>query len=540
MVIFLGKPWRQWRLMAAIALLFCSLGISGCQQLSVGSERSEHVSHRAHVLEFVPKQVLLATVLDTTVKPGKTLQSTLSEALPQAAASLLAPLAIDLNDNIRPWLGDQVAFAITDKDVDRDRRTGRQVGYLVVAETTDGDRLREFLELFWQRQAIAGAQPDLLQASGVPIIAGVVAGEGRPLATAVVGGRTLLIANDVRVLRQSLRVAQAPALQLSGRDCCGAGWVHLRIPNFVDWLGLATPSDIRLQSGPQWQELSATAAIHPKRVAIDTQLTARSGISVPETTALNPPDQQAVGNRPGQYLPASVAWAAMGHDLRPLWNRVWDELGRYQRLPPALSQQWLSTQLAQALSEPLLQLLAGDYAVGQLDDGTWLMAVRKATPAAVNQLDDIAEQKGLTVSRLALEGQSVTAWSRLKTRMGADTRNRDTTVETDIVWLHTTVGDCDVFATSISGLTAALAAPENPVSGTQRFQRTVQAMDQPNQGYVYGTWVELERLLESNRWFSLLRPVLQPWSQSIDAIAITSYGQTVNQPTGSVSVLLKN
>ena len=537
MVIFLGKPWQRWRLVVATALLFCSLGTSGCQQLSV-SERSEQVSHRAHILEFVPKQSLLATVLDTTVKPGKTLQSTLSEALPQAANLLLAPLAIDLNENIRPWLGDQIAFAITDKDVDRDRRTGRQVGYLVVADTTDGDRLREFLELFWQRQAIAGAKPSLLQVNGVPIIAGVVAGEGRPLATAVVGGSTLLIANDVRVLRQSLRVAQAPTLQLSGPNCCGAGWVHLRIPNFIDWLGLATPLDMRLQSGPQWQELSATAIIHPKRVAIDTQLTARPGIAVPDTA--KPPDQQATDNHPGQYLPASVAWAAMGHDLRPLWHRVRDELGRYQRLPAALSQQWLSTRLAQALSEPLLQLLAGDYAVGQLGDGTWLMAVLGPTPAVVNQLDSIAEQQGLTVSRLALEGRSVTAWSRLKTRMGKDTRNRETTVETDIIGLHTTVGDCDVFATSITGLTAALAAPEHPLPDTQRFQRTVQAMDQPNQGYIYGTWAELERLLESNRWFSLLQPVLQPWSQSIDAIAITSYGQTVNQPTGSISVLLKN
>ncbi|MEM1238253.1 MAG: DUF3352 domain-containing protein [Cyanobacteria bacterium P01_H01_bin.26] len=537
MVIFSGKPWRRWRLVFAIALLFCSLGISGCQQLSA-SEHSEHVSHRAHVLEFVPKQSLLATVLDTTVKPGKTLQSTLSEALPQAADLLLAPLAIDLNENIRPWLGDQVAFAITDKDLDRDRRTGRQVGYLVVADTTDGDRLREFLEVFWQRQAIAGAQPDLLQVSGVPIIAGVVAGEGRPLATAVVGGSTLLIANDVRVLRQSLRAAQAPTLQLSDHDCCGAGWVHLRIPNFIDWLGLATPPDMRLESGPQWQELSAKVVIHPKRVAIDTQLTPRSGISVPDT--VNPLGQKAADNRPGKYLPASVAWAAMGHDLRPLWHRVWNELGRYRRLPAALSQQWLSTQLAQALSEPLLQLLAGDYAVGQLDDGTWLMAVLEPTSAIVNQLDDIAEQQGLTVSRLTLEGQAVTAWSRLKTRMGKDTRNRETTVETDIVGLHTTVGDCDVFATSITGLTAALAAPEQPLPDTEQFQRTVQAMDRPNQGYVYGTWTELERLLESNRWFSLLRPVLQPWSQSIDAIAITSYGQTVNQPTGSISILLKN
>ena len=536
MVNLLGGPWR---LVFAIALLVISLGLSSCQQLSLQPPSPQST----HIVEFIPRHSLFATVIDTTVTPGKAWQrSNLSKDLAQTIDSFFTPLAINLSEDIRPWLGSNIAFAITDKDVDLDR-SGRQTGYLLVADTADDESLREFLELFWQRQTVAGTQPVLIEGSGVPIITGAVAQGTQQLATAVVGEHTLLVANDVKVLRQSLRVAQAPALQLSQRDCCTPIWVNLHIPDFVDWLGLATPTTMGVMSSPQWQQLSATAVLHSQQMVINTQLTALgnspSGFETtqPETKA---GQDISPSSSPQKYLPASLAWAAMGHDLRPLWADLWNQLGRYQGLPFPLrqGQQWQSTQLAQALFGPLTQLLSNEYAVGQLNDGTWLMAVTTTEPTVTEKLDSIAMQQGLTVSQLTLAGQTVKAWSRLKTRV--DDRNRETTVETELVGVHTKVDDCDVFATSLGGLTTALAASANTLTTTQRFQHTVQSMDQPNQGYIYGTWSELDRLLESNRWFSLVRPILQPWSESIDAIAITSYGQTVNQSTGTVSILLKN
>jgi hypothetical protein len=241
-----------------------------------------------------------------------------------------------------------------------------------------------------------------------------------------------------------------------------------------------------------------------------------------------------------QYLPAGLAWAAMGHNLLPLWTGISGELEQYKQLPFPLQrwQQRLSTQLARTLSEPLARLLSGDYAIGQLADGNWLMATLGSHPSTINQLDSIAKKQGLTVSQLSLKGQTATAWSRLKTKL--DTRNRETTVETELVALHTKSGNYDVFSTSLGGLTAALEAPSHTLSETQRFKRTIQPMNTTNQGYMYGTWDEIERLLASTRWFALIKPILQPWLQSIDAIAITSNKQTVNQLTGTVSILLKD
>ena len=349
----------------------------------------------------------------------------------------------------------------------------------------------------------------------------------------------MLVANDVKVLQQSLRVAQSPSLQLSPQDCCNPVWVSLRIPEFLDWLGLAAPANFGLMAAPHWQQLHATITFYPQRLVINTQLTSLGKLPISPSKASNIDSSDTLGKL-HQYLPDSLAWTAIGQDFPSLWTSFWQKLAHYEQLPLPLQQgqQWLSTQLATALSAPLSQLLANGYAIGQWQDGNWLMTVMNANPTVTQQLDTIAMEQGLTVSQLSLMGQAVTAWSRLNTRL--DTRNRETTVETELVALHAKTRDCDLFATSIDSLTAALGAPNNSLFETQRFQYTVQPMEAPNDGYMYGTLDEVGRLLSSNRWFSLVQPILQPWSQSIDAIAITSYKQTVNQSTGTVSILLKD
>ncbi|ESA35439.1 hypothetical protein N836_12095 [Leptolyngbya sp. Heron Island J] len=540
MVNLLGESWQRWRLVIiAIALVFISFSTSSCKQLPLTPGQSP-LSAENIPLEFVPKQSVLAGVINTAASTDKTwVRSNLSKALPQSIDAWLTPLDIDFNQDIQPWLGNNIAFAITSKDLDRDQSNGRQAGYLLATDTTDGEQLREFLELFWQRQAIAGTKTTLTTVSGVPIIVGFLPTSQQQLATAVVGDHTLLIANDVKVLQQSLRVAQSPSLQLSSQDCCHPIWLSLRIPDFVDWLGLAAPTNFGLMSAPKWQQLHATTTFYPQRLVINTQLTSLGNLPLSPTKSLNIDSSDTLGES-HQYLPDSLAWAAIGQDFPSLWTSFWEELAHYDQLPLPLQQgqQWLSTQLATSLSEPLSQLLASNYAIGQWQDGNWLITVMNTNPTVSKRLDDIAMEQGLTVSQLSIMGQAVTAWSRLNTRL--DARNRETTVETDLVVLHTKTRDCDVFATSIDSLTAALKASNDPLFETQRFRYTVQPMDTPNYGYMYGTLDEVGRLLSSNRWFSLVQPILQPWSQSIDAIAITSYEQTVNQSTGTVSILLKD
>ncbi len=540
-----GGSGRRWQLMIiVIPLLLISFSINSCGQL-LPTSRQLHRPFNNNLLAYIPKQALIAGILDTAVIKDKVWsRSNLHQSALKSINSWLTLLNLDFNQDIRPLLGQNIAFAITTKDIDRDRSNGRQNGYLLAIDTADVEQLRELLELFWQRQTVAGTQPFLTEVSGVPIIAGSIASEQRRLATAVVGASTLLVANDVKVLRQSLRVAQIPALQLNKQDCCTSLWLNLNIPEFIDWLGLASPNHIRFMPTPQWQQLHAAIEAYSQRLVINTQLNRlnRQPIGLSATTALkslNTPSPKSMGDSPQRYLPTDLAWVAIGENLIPLWTGISDELAQYEQLPSPLQQwqQWYSTKLTQTLSEPLVQLLSSHYAIGQLSDGNWLMALENRYPTAISQLDSMAKQQGLTISQLSFAEQTATAWSRLKTKL--DTRNRETTVETDLILLHTKVGNYNIFSTSLAGLTSALETSSHTLLDTQRFQRTVQPMNTPNQGYMYGTWYEIERLLASTRWFSLLKPILQPWLQSIDAIAITGYEQTVNQLTGTISILLK-
>lgn len=538
MVNVLGRFRRYWIIASvslAIALMLMSL--IGCTTLTSSSVSPSHRTR--HILEFVPKQSLFTAVIDARVNSNQIgRSSSLAAEFKRVSDSVFRPLEIDFENDVRPWLGNEIVFAITDKDLDRNQLNGRQTGYLLVADIADSEQLREFLELYWQRQAISGHPPILSEDSGVPIIAGDVLQGNRQLATAVVGDNILLVGNNVKVLQQSLRVAQAHDLQLVGNDCCSTTWVTLRLPDFLDWLGVATPNQLPLMSTLQWQQLQAAIDLSSQQIVIRTVLTGlnNSGLSASSQGS----DVTVSETGPSQYMPADAAWVALGNDLPQLWTELNNELAHYQQLPSIIQQkqQWLSTQLAQSLEVPLTQLLADDYAIAQLADGDWLWAVDNSQSPGIKQLDTLATKQGLTVSQLSLKGHPVTVWSRLKTRV--DTRNRETTVETEVVGVHAQIDTTSLFSTSLAGLTKALTTPTHQLSTTQQFQHGLQSMNKPNQGYFYGTWSKLERLLENNRWFSLVKPILQPWSQSIDAIAITSYGQTTNESTGTILILLKN
>ena len=528
------------RCFCSLVLILLSLFSASCVQLPVVSKQATYTQSDT-VLQFVTRQALIAAVLDVTSGSLKSWQqSSLGANLSEALAAPLDSLGIDFTEEIRPWLGNSIAFAITDKDLDRDSQNGFQAGYLLVAEISDSERLREFLELFWQRQSVAGAKLRFVQTNGVPLIGGATHQTAHQLSTAVVGDHTLLIANDFKVLRQSLRVAQSPQLHMSAPDCCASFWITLRIPSLMDWLGVAVPAKQRFLDARQWQSLTAAAVLRSQDITINTRLMPAGGSKAEDhSLTLDSGYQQNLKLR--QYLPSSMAWASVGHNLSPLWSTLQAELNFYQKVPPFLQQfqQWQATSIGGKLVEPVSQLLADDYGVGQLSDGSWIMVTTPIEPRVANQLDTIATEEGLTVSQLTLNGHTVTAWSQLKTLTDQDSRHRETKVETDLMALRAKVDDCEVFATSLSGLTAALEAPGQSLSSTQRFRRAMQAIDGPNQEYIYGTWNEIERLLASKRWFSLVHPIVQPWKQSIDAIAITDYRRTDHQLTGTISVLLK-
>ncbi|MDW8202876.1 MAG: DUF3352 domain-containing protein, partial [Cyanobacteriota bacterium SKYGB_h_bin112] len=185
---------------------------------------------------------------------------------------LVAGFDLDYDQDIQPWLGDELTVAMTAIDLDRDPSNGQQPGYLVVAATHDAPRTQEMLELFWQNQAVAGATLAFEQYKGVQIVSAQpspspvaeVASQPtlqvparrlsplRPtvtnLATAMVGDQFLLVANHPKVLREAINAAQArdvgllesptyqQALQHLTSDRVGLAIVN--IANIAAWAGL--------------------------------------------------------------------------------------------------------------------------------------------------------------------------------------------------------------------------------------------------------------------------------------------------------------
>ncbi|MGB3787900.1 MAG: DUF3352 domain-containing protein, partial [Phormidesmis sp.] len=116
----------------------------------------------------------------------------------------------DYEQTIQPWIGDEVTLALVSADLDVDSLNGQQPGYLVAVEVAPERQLqaKEFLQRFWQQQALAGNAPNSEKVSGVRILSATSARPQAIKATALVGDQFILLANDIRVLQRSIQVAQ--------------------------------------------------------------------------------------------------------------------------------------------------------------------------------------------------------------------------------------------------------------------------------------------------------------------------------------------
>lgn len=133
--------------------------------------------------------------------------------------NLLADTGINYSRDIRPWLGDEITFAVTTKDIDRDRENGQQIGILIGLATENSQLSRKFLDSFWQKQEVDRENLVLESYKGVQLMyangaqASAVNQWGN-FATGLVGDRFVLLANDPKVLRDAINNAQLPKLSL--------------------------------------------------------------------------------------------------------------------------------------------------------------------------------------------------------------------------------------------------------------------------------------------------------------------------------------
>jgi hypothetical protein len=73
---------------------------------------------------------------------------------------------LDYDQDLRPWLGSEVTFAVTAADLDKFPSNGQQPGYLLVLTSRKGLEAREALHLFWQQRGLAGKNSSLSRCRG--------------------------------------------------------------------------------------------------------------------------------------------------------------------------------------------------------------------------------------------------------------------------------------------------------------------------------------------------------------------------------------
>lgn len=504
------------------------------------------------------------------------------EELAQFKQSLLANTGLNYEQDVQPWVGDEVTLAITTLDMDRDRANGRQPGYLLAIATKNPERSREFLQLFWQKQAIAGADLTFEQYKGVKLI---YKDEGRSmkdetansslishpssLASAVVGDQFVLFANHPKVLRDAVNNVQATELNLANASFYTEaldtltqpriGLTFVNLPRLASWLKRESVTSLQEpQTQDKQQKLPAG---NDRTMAIALELDRRGLLA---ETAMSALDRGKVPVLPTltqpvaalQYIPAISPASASGVNLDRQWNGLSNSLSDYGAIAQLVNQpfQALETRWKLNVPQDIFSWVQGEYALGEvpgaretgnekreegeLFGGDWVFVAERtdeqAGKQAIAHLDEIARQQGLSTGTLELGEQTVSAWTKLSPK-----RDATNALQAEVQGVHTTVGNYEIFATSIAAMEAALKTGNTSLNQSDRFQRAISPISQPNAGYLYLDWNESRPLLEQR--VPLLRVIELAGSSifsHLRSLTVSSYGNQAGVQRGAVFINL--
>ncbi|MFG3816818.1 DUF3352 domain-containing protein [Limnothrix redekei] len=501
----------------------------------------------------------------------------------QARDAWLTRSGLTYDRDVQPWLGDEVTLAVTTVDIDRDPNNGREPGYLLAAAANDPDRAREFLQLFWQKQALNGINLIFEQYKGVKIVHGEaldliprgwakrLAQGGRvstqtDLATALVADRFVLAANDPKVLRDAINNIQAADLSLLREpdyqrelaalppDRLAIAYVNPTALGELLEPATATRRRSKALLPAEWLAAlpahSATLSLKAERSGLVTEAAWVAADGLALVAAESPLTEPATATR---YLPSTATIALSGTNLQQLteqWQQILGDGPIAQAIAPLLSQ--VETTSGLNLQNDLLAWNTEDFALGLIPvevgdraaeralgefPGDWVFVAHRnpKTTAALDRIDALAKQQGLTLGTLNLDSdQLATVWTQLIAPSSAGLmgwRNAGQ-VSTQVQGARATVGDYEILATSVPALAAAVQAGRDETAsllGDHLWQSVVTTLPVPNDGNVTLSWPAarpvVRRLIPL---FRLVEVPLRPLFDRLDRLSFTSEGGPEN------------
>ncbi len=478
----------------------------------------------------------------------------------QIEQSLIENTGLDYSRDIQPWVGDEITFALTDRDLDLDSANGQQPGYLLALEIAPGQQqqAREFLQLLWQQQSLAGNPPRSQTISGVrllyddpPSSQQLSRLNGKPptltAASALAGDQFVIFANDIRVLRRSIRTAQTATNLVQNRAYRQAanhlpqqriGLAYLNTADLEDISGVGELASANLNPNTSFTAISL-GVTHTGLVA-NAQLLNQP----PRTPATDASATRGLSASVDalRYLPADSAIALASQDLSQLEPALAAAGLPSSILPDFLSLGRLSpggddseanasvparTPSAPSLGSSLWAWATADYGLGQIESSRdWILAVARDA-AGVAGLDEAAVAQGYSLVPVAIGEDEAIAWTRFSVR--SQPRPAASNLETEILGLHLQQGDYEIFANSPAAMESALAAPANPLLSTKRFTQAIAPLNAPNDGYLYLDWPAIapaaKRALPA---LSLIDVAARPFVSHIQSLAAVREGESAS------------
>ncbi|MBD1843674.1 DUF3352 domain-containing protein [Cyanobacteria bacterium FACHB-63] len=447
----------------------------------------------------------------------------------QFEQGILGSAELNYQRDVKPWLGDEITAAITSLDVDRDDENGKEAGYLLALATKDTERSREFLQLFWQKRAIAGTDLAFEDYKGTKIIYGKVETESIPMtiATAVVGRQFVLFANSPKVLRNAINNVQAVELNLENSseyqqaiaalDRGRVGFVFANLPQLAALNGqeINNAGSAAIALGLDRKGLVAETAL----IRGGTE----SNLSKQTIDAL-------------KYIPAIAPVSAAGMNLDQLWSGLSSDqtVSKWINSPiSSLGKQWNLN-----LPQDIFSWVKGEYALALIPDAAasdWVFVAEKTAEAdsAIAHLDDLGKAQGITTGTLQVGDQPVSVWTRL------DSTNAAKKIDAEVVGVHTTIGNYEIFATSMDAMNTVLNAKKNVLANSKTFDQAIAALQKENTGYLYVDWETAQPILEQQLpILKVAELAAEPIFEHLRSLTISNYGNQSGVQRGGVFIQL--
>lgn len=444
--------------------------------------------------------------------------------------NLLSSRGLNYYQDIQAWLGEEITLAVTSLDFDRDPSNGTQPGYLLVTSTKQPELARQFLQLSFSKQALSGNSDLIIEENrGVKIL------YKRPIdnrsdrenfASAVVGN-FVLFANHPQVLKEAINNVQAPDLNLENaafyQDAIATilepriGVAFINLPSLSAFLGKQAVTE-----NPDIQQTVAVAlSLKPGGLAAQTALIGVAGEENEQPVLQSPPALL-------QYIPSQTILTAAGKDLQHLWEQIDRGLNSESPLAQIFHRLVAATEksLEVDLNKDIFNWVKEEYAISLLANDKsldWLFLIprNENTIPEIERLDRLAETKGLSIGKIDLEGSKVTAWTKLNT----DKQKKSTNVDAIVKGVHTTIGNCEIFATSIGAIEQVLITGENSLLTSSDFTNAISSLPINNDGYLYLDWHRGEPILAKKvPLVKIIELAGQPLFERLNSLTLSSQG----------------